>query len=66
MLVTINGKSEEIKMKLNLAELVLGKQLCAEKLVIEHNHRIVPKQEWQNISLQENDNIEIISFVGGG
>ena len=66
MIVTINGKAEEIKNKLNLAELVLNKQLCAEKLVIEHNYQVAPKQEWQNIFLQEKDNIEIISFVGGG
>jgi len=66
MLININGKSEEVKMKANLAELILSKGLCADKLVIEHNLCIVPRQQWQNIYLQENDSIEIVSFIGGG
>jgi thiamine biosynthesis protein ThiS len=66
MLININGKSEEVKMKANLADLILNKGLCAERVVIEHNLCIVPRQEWQNITLEENDSIEIISFVGGG
>jgi sulfur carrier protein len=66
MLININGKSEEVKIELNLAEIILSKSLCAEKVVIEHNLRIVPKDEWENTHLQENDRIEIVSFVGGG
>ena len=66
MLIKINGKAEEIKIKANLAELILSKSLCAEKVVIEHNLRIVPKSDWENTHLQENDKIEIVSFVEGG
>ncbi len=66
MLLNINGKPEEVKIKSNLAELILSKGLCAEKVVIEHNLRIVPRQEWNKVFLGENDNIEIVSFVGGG
>ena len=66
MLININGKAEEVKIKSNLAELILTKGLCAEKVVIEHNLCIIPKEEWQNTSLQENDKVEIVSFVGGG
>jgi len=66
MLININGKSEETKIKSNLADLVLSKGLCVEKVVIEHNLRIVPREEWPQTFLAENDNIEIVSFVGGG
>lgn len=66
MLISINGKAEEVKIKANLAELVSAKGLCAEKVVIEHNLRIIPKDAWQNTSLEENDKVEIVSFVGGG
>lgn len=66
MLININGKSEEAPIGLNLAELILSKRLCAEKIVIEYNLRILPKDEWGNIHLQENDKIEIVSFVAGG
>ncbi len=66
MIITINGKPEEVKMQLNLAELILSKGLPANNLVVEHNSRILPQHQWQNIALKENDTIEIVSFVGGG
>ncbi len=66
MILKINGKSETIDKKLNLIELILHKSLVPEHIVIEHNARIVPKAEWPGIELKENDNIEIVSFVGGG
>ncbi len=66
MFIKINGKKEEIKSKINLAELVVSKKLSAEKIVIEYNSRIVLKQEWKEVILNESDNIEIVSFVGGG
>lgn len=66
MIIKINGKDESVEKEINLAELVAGKKLSPEKIVVEHNLRIVPKDEWQNIALREDDRIEIVSFVGGG
>lgn len=66
MLIKINGKVEEVKIKANLLELILSKGLCAEKVVIEHNLRIITRNEWGKTNLQENDSVEIVSFVGGG
>lgn len=66
MKIKINGKEEFIDKAIRLSEIILKKKLCAEKIVIEHNLSIIPKEEWQEIVLKENDSIEIISFVGGG
>lgn len=66
MKVKINGKDESINNTVNLLELILSKNLCAEKIVVEHNLNILPKDKWQEVILQENDTLEIISFVGGG
>ena len=66
MIITVNGKPEEIKMRSNLAQLILSKGLRADNLVIEHNLRIVPRYQWQDIFLAQNDTVEIVSFVGGG
>ena len=66
MKITINGKSEKIKIKSTLEEIVSKKGLCANNLVLEHNANIVPKEKWKHIILTENDIIEIVSFVGGG
>ncbi len=66
MIIKINGKDEVIDSKLNLAELIKNKNLLPERIVVEHNLRITRKEEWQKIILDEGDNIEIISFMGGG
>ncbi|MFA6078512.1 MAG: sulfur carrier protein ThiS [Candidatus Omnitrophota bacterium] len=66
MKIKINGKDEEIGGRSNISELVSGKGLVADRIVVEHNFRIVPKEEWQKIILNESDNVEIVSFVGGG
>jgi thiamine biosynthesis protein ThiS len=66
MVIRINGKEEAMDRPKNLAELICGKGLVPEHVVVEHNFRIAPADEWSGITLGENDNIEIISFVGGG
>lgn len=66
MFININGKTEEVKIQLSLADLIAARGLCADNVVVEHNRCIIPKLKWQDTLLGENDNIEIVSFVGGG
>jgi sulfur carrier protein len=66
MIVKINGKAEEIQNAGNIAELLLRKGLSRERVVVEHNCRIIPKEQLQAAVLNDNDNVEIVSFVGGG
>lgn len=66
MIIKINGKEEVIENKLNLLELVKSRGLSPERIVIEHNLCIVPKEKWSGIILEDSDKIEIVSFVGGG
>ena len=65
MKITVNGKTEEINTCLIL-DFVKNKGLKPEAVVVEHNFHIVKMKEWGNIRLQENDNLELLSFVGGG
>jgi len=66
MIIKINGRDEIIAEKLKLSALVESKELSSEKIVIEHNFAIIPKEKWQGITLQVNDQVEIIGFMGGG
>ncbi len=66
MVITINGKQETAGTDETLYELIRNKGLSPEKIVVEHNLRIVEASLWPDIHVQENDRIEIISFVGGG
>ena len=65
MRVTINGKRESIQ-PCSLSDLIKAKGLNSDALVIELNHKIIKREHWEQIRLQDNDNVELLSFVGGG
>ena len=62
----INGKPQTIDNAINLLNLVEQQGLIKERIVIEYNYEVIPKEKWPEVTLSENDNIEIVSFVGGG
>ncbi|TRZ50745.1 MAG: sulfur carrier protein ThiS [Dehalococcoidia bacterium] len=66
MKVRINGKEQDISGLENLCELIEERDLSGKAVVIEHNYNIIPKDKWRETILDESDNIEIVSFVGGG
>jgi len=66
MNIRINGTVELIDRAGSIAELIAGKGLHPERVVVEHNRRMVPRGEWPDVMLKEDDSIEIVSFVGGG
>lgn len=66
MKIRINGKLETIEGLSDIAALVAGKGLSADRIVVEHNQKILPREEWAGTAVCENDSIEIVSFVGGG
>jgi sulfur carrier protein len=67
MIVWINGTSETVSEgPRNLEDLVAARGIARERVVVEHNLRIVPREQWPHVLLQDNDRIEIVSFVGGG
>lgn len=63
--ITVNGNSEEI-FPCSILAFVEDNDLNGDGVVVEHNYHIVGKAEWDTIQLKENDNLEILSFVGGG
>jgi len=66
MNIKINGNPEAVEKITTIADLVAEKRLAPDRIVVEHNYRITSKEEWAGIALRENDNVEIVSFVGGG
>ena len=66
MKLKINGKDVSVSPNKTLSELLAEKGLHPDKIVVEHNLKIVPKEEWPKTMLSEDDAVEIVSFVGGG
>ncbi len=65
MNIFVNGRPETIQ-PCSLADLVKDRGVNADVLVIEYNQQIVKQARWGDITLQENDRVELLSFVGGG
>ena len=66
MIIKLNGKSQDIGDCRDLSELIKKRELSNKTLVIEYNLRIIPKESWSSVVINEKGNIEIVSFVGGG
>ena len=66
MKLKINGKDVSVSSKKTLGELLTEKGLHPERIIVEHNLKIVPKEDWNGTTLGDNDTVEIVSFVGGG
>jgi sulfur carrier protein len=65
MHIVVNGQTEAIT-KSTLQTFIQQKKLQTEGLVVEYNRRIIPQARWGQIELQEDDHVELLSFVGGG
>ena len=65
MKLTVNGKPEETS-PCSLLDYIQQKGVSPEGIVVELNYKIVKRADFPNIRLQEDDNLELLSFVGGG
>ncbi len=66
--VFINGKKYEFKLKkhINLQHLIKFLYGKDKSIVLDYNKKIIQKNMWDNIYIQSNDKIEILTIVGGG
>lgn len=65
MLLRVNGDSHTTEAT-TLEELIQEIGLKTESLVVEHNEQIIRQELWAETSLQDQDQVELLSFVGGG
>ena len=61
-----NGEKYYLSKPINLNKLIEYFGYQSTLFVIEYNKIICNKNKWNKILIQENDNIEIITIVGGG
>lgn len=66
MIISINGEEFNFEDKISVNDLILKLELDVEKIAVERNKIVVPFSEFKQTSLEENDQIEIIHFIGGG
>ena len=66
MTVVINGESREVPGGLNVVQLLAHLGLAADRVAIERNRDILPREKWSETIVEQNDSYEIVHFVGGG
>jgi sulfur carrier protein len=66
MLVTVNGKSTEVKDGCTIGQLLEQLEVKRDRVAVEVNMDIVPKASHDSHALAPGDIIEIVQFVGGG
>ena len=65
MTLTINGEEKEV-VAANVSELVAQLGMKSDRVAIELNREIVPRDRWPSTPLHDGDKLEIVHFVGGG
>jgi thiamine biosynthesis protein ThiS len=61
----INGETQ-VSSAETLGALVEGLGMKPDRVAIELNREIVPREQWPQTPLRDGDQLEIVHFVGGG
>ena len=64
--IQLNGKKVKIQRSLSIKDLIKKYRLKENKIAIELNGTILPKDRYKNKKVKNNDKIEIVQFIGGG
>jgi thiamine biosynthesis protein ThiS len=66
MKIILNGQEREFSQPLTLAALVQELGMKPDRVAVELNRNLAPRDQWPAIHLQEGDRLEVVHFVGGG
>ncbi len=64
--IQLNGKKVKIQRDLSIKDLIKKYRLKENKIAIELNGTILPKDHYKNKKVKNKDKIEIVQFIGGG
>jgi thiamine biosynthesis protein ThiS len=66
MKLQVNGEDKTLDQPLTLAALIDRMGLKADRVAVELNREIAPRERWAEMMLKDGDTLEIVHFVGGG
>ncbi|OGI20182.1 MAG: thiamine biosynthesis protein ThiS [Candidatus Melainabacteria bacterium RIFCSPHIGHO2_02_FULL_34_12] len=62
----VNGEIKSLPLGISILKLLEIYKINKDRVVIELNKSILNKNNLEEIRLSENDELEIVTFVGGG
>ena len=66
MVITINGKKEELQGAMMVADLLASRKIRAEMVSVELNGTILHRSAFSATRISDGDKIEFIFYMGGG
>ena len=64
--IKLNGEDRTFDKEVTISELLSELDLKPEMIVVERNLEIVKRSEFDKVSIEDNDTLEVLHFVGGG
>jgi thiazole synthase len=64
--ITVNGEHRRILKGMTIAALALDLGLEPTKVAVERNMEVVPRSTLADVLVEDGDDYEIVTFVGGG
>ena len=64
--IRVNGEHRRVRAGLTIADLALELGLEPTKVAVERNLEIVPRSTLPDVVIEDGDEYEIVTFVGGG
>lgn len=64
--IQCNGSPRELREGTTVAELVVELGVGDKKFAVERNREVVPRAELGAVTLEEGDEVNVVTLVGGG
>jgi thiamine biosynthesis protein ThiS len=64
--ITVNGEHRRVPKGISVVELALELGLEPTRVAVERNLEIVPRSTLAEVKVEDGDDFEIVTFVGGG
>jgi thiazole synthase/sulfur carrier protein len=64
--IHLNGERKNIPEHMTLVALLEWLQIPTDRVAVERNLEIVPRDRWSDTSGEAGDRLEVVHFVGGG
>lgn len=64
--ISVNGEHRRVVKGVSIADLALELGLDPDKVAVERNMVVVPRSMLSEVKVEDGDDFEIITFVGGG
>ena len=66
MEININGESEILDEKTSINKFLKKKGKSSDRVIVVYNGQLLDRKKWSEIILEDQDDLEVLRFVGGG